>query len=244
MPESCSIFAHFTFHGDLAGLLSSAQSNSELRLEFAPHQTLKHLIESLRIPHTEIGLVLVNGQPAPLSQRLVEGDKVDVYPLEVQKQIAGETPMFLLDNHLGKLASHLRMLGFDALYRNDYQDEELAELADVTGRVLLTRDRGLLMRKQVTAGYCVRSLDPMQQLQAVIQRYHLLDFMRPFRRCLRCNGELEDVAKSELLDQLLPLTRLYYDDFRRCTLCGQVYWKGSHYQKMMHFIDSLRRGAV
>jgi len=244
MPESCSIFAHFSFHGDLAELLSAAQSNPELRLEFAPHQTLKHLIESLRIPHTEIGLVLVNGQPAPLSQRLVEGDKVDVYPLEVQKQIAGETPMFLLDNHLGKLASHLRMLGFDALYRNDYQDEELAELADVTGRVLLTRDRGLLMRKQVTAGYCVRSLDPMQQLQAVIQRYHLLDFMRPFRRCLRCNGELEDVAKSELLDQLLPLTRLYYDDFRRCTLCGQVYWKGSHYQKMMHFIDSLRRGAV
>lgn len=218
--------------------------NPELRLEFASHQTLKHLVESLRIPHTEIGMVLVNEQPAPLSQRLVEGDKVQVYPLEVQNQIADEAPRFLLDNHLGKLASHLRMLGFDALYLNDYQDEELAELADVTGRVLLTRDRGLLMRKQVTTGYCLRSLDPIQQLQAVVQRYHLVDQIRPFQRCMRCNGELEDVAKAELLDQLLPLTRLYYEDFRRCTLCGQVYWKGSHYQKMMYFIDSLRRGEV
>ena len=152
--------------------------------------------------------------------------------------------MFLLDNHLGKLASHLRMLGFDALYRNDFQDEELADIAESTGRVLLTRDRGLLMRKQVSAGYCLRSLDPQQQTWAVIQRYDLVDKIRPFRRCMRCNGELEDVAKTEVLDQLMPLTRQFYEDFRRCTICGQVYWKGSHYQKMMQYIAGLRQGEV
>ena len=186
----------------------------------------------------------MDGEAALLSQCLQDGDRVEVHPLEVETQTVGEVPVFLLDNHLGKLASHLRMLGFDALYRNDFQDEELADIAESTGRVLLTRDRGLLMRKQVSAGYCLRSLDPQQQLRAVIQRYDLVDKIRPLQRCMRCNGELEDVAKAEILDRLLPLTRQYYEDFRRCTICGQVYWKGSHYQKMMQYIAGLRQGEV
>lgn len=262
MEDKPGIFAFFSFFGDLLELLPSTYEGTKLRLEFAPHQSIKHLVESLRIPHTEIGKLLVNGQPAPLSQILRNGDIVQVYPVEPgaldghhsnakdhlcqysDPQSVIDPPSFLLDNHLGKLASHLRMLGFDTLYRNNFQDKELATLAQSTGRVLLTRDRGLLMRKQVNAGYCLRSLDPQQQLRAVIRRYALIDRIRPFRRCMRCNGELEDVAKADVFEQILPLTRQYYDEFRRCTTCGQVYWKGSHYQKMMQFIEGLRQGDV
>lgn len=218
-----------------------------------------HLVESLHIPHTEVSLILVNRRPAENSARLQNGDRVDVFPfdyhldqngspnflLEVAQPFdtlqAENEISFILDNHLGKLAVFLRMLGFDTWYRNDYQDQELAEQADSTWRYLLTRDRGLLMRKQVRRGYCIRSLSPKQQLREVILRFNLLDQICPFKRCLRCNERLEKVNKEEIYERLLPLTRLYYDQFFLCRHCGQVYWKGSHFDPIETFIEKLRR---
>ena len=144
---------------------------------------------------------------------------------------------FVVDNHLGRMAYYLRMLGFDTLYRNDYQDDELAQTAEQEGRILLTRDRRLFMRNQVQRGYWVRSLSPRQQILEVVQRYNLKAQITPFRRCIRCNGILQLVSKEAVLDRLEPLTRLYFDDFRICPDCQQVYWKGSHYERMRQFID-------
>jgi hypothetical protein len=133
----------------------------------------------------------------------------------------------------------LRLLGFDALYRNDYQDEELARIAAEEGRLLLSRDRGLLKRKLVTHGYCVREAEPRQQLISVLRRYRLAASMRPWQRCARCNGLLAPVAKATILEWLEPKTRLYYEDFQRCRDCGQIYWQGSHYERMQSFIAEL-----
>jgi uncharacterized protein with PIN domain len=210
--------------------------NKTFDLEFAPHQTLKHLIESLGVPHTEFGRLLVNGNPGDRSNRLAEGDQVVIYP--AQDAMLSE-PRFILDNHLGQLATYLRMLGFDSLYRNDFQDDELARLAGDDSRVLLTRDRRLLMRKSITLGYCLHHTDPRKQAVEVLHRFNLLALVKPFKRCLRCNSPLQVVSKEEIYDRLQPLTKIYYEEFHWCPSCKQVYWKGSHFEHMQQMISEM-----
>ena len=130
------------------------------------------------------------------------------------------------------------MTGFDTLYDRDSVDAELAETAVQTGRILLTRDRRLLMRKQLDRGYLVRTFKAQEQVLEVIRRYHLHDLIQPFQRCLTCNSPLVPVDKAEILERLQPLTRRYFDEFVFCPVCDQVFWKGSHYERMLAFIDT------
>lgn len=229
--------ATFLFHGALNDFLRYNQRARPIPLSFREHQTVKHLIESLGVPHVEVGLVQVNGREVGWDYQVGDEDNVEVYPCPPACPIE---PRFLLDNHLGRLAAHLRMLGFDTLYRNDYEDAQLAALLSGESRILLTRDRRLLMRKVVRYGYCLRSLEPAEQLREVIRRFDLLPHIRPFHRCLRCNAPLEPVSKDEVLPRLLPLTRRYYDEFRLCRSCDRIYWKGSHYERMQALIASLQ----
>lgn len=220
--------ARFVFFGELNDLLARDRRGQEILLTFARCQTVKHLIESLGVPHVEVGAVTANGQPVGWEYRPQDGDQIEVHPARGWE---GE-PRFILDNHLGRLAAYLRMLGFDSLYENNYSDEELAALLAEDARILLTRDRRLLMRKAVRYGYCLRSLEPQEQLREVVRRFDLLRRARPFHRCLRCNHLLERVEKSAVLDRLEPKTKLYYEEFVRCPVCDQVYWQGSHYERM------------
>ena len=207
-------------------------------VDFHERQSVKHLAESLGVPHPEIGQVRVNGQAGTLSTITQDGDQVEIHPVPNGCPI---DPRFILDNHLGRLAAYLRMLGFDCLYRNDYDDDELAETAQQTERILLSRDRRLLMRKAVTYGYCLRSLDSLEQVTEVIQRFELTKRLAPFHRCLRCNHPLEPVAKEVVLDRLEPLTKLYFDEFQICPACHQIYWKGSHYEKMLKLVEEISK---
>jgi uncharacterized protein with PIN domain len=228
--------ANFTFIGKLNDFLPHVYRETGFDLEFAPHQSLKHLIESLGIPHTDFGKVLVNGKESDTTQPLKQNDRVVVFPAEAP--LIGEA-CFILDNHLGQLATYLRMLGFDSLYRNDYQDTELARVAVQDERVLLTRDRRLLMRKAIRLGYCIHQIEPRQQVVEVLQRFRLKDRIRPFQRCLRCNSPLQKVSKQEILERLEPLTKKYFEEFHICLSCHQIYWKGSHYGHMLEVIDEL-----
>jgi uncharacterized protein with PIN domain len=226
--------ARFSFKGDLNFFLPLEHRQSPtLSLSFRGRQSLKHLIESLGVPHTEVGQALVDGQPVNLAHITQDGEQVEVWPATPGCPIE---PRFLLDSHLGKLTAHLRMLGFDCQYRNDYEDAELVELAEKQNRILLTRDRRLLMRKVVRYGYCPRSLEPDQQLVEVVRRFDLRDKLQPFHRCLRCNAPLESVSKEAVLERLEPLTKKYFDEFAICRDCDQVYWKGSHYERMQRLI--------
>jgi hypothetical protein len=131
------------------------------------------------------------------------------------------------------------MLGFDTLYRNDYDDEELAESSAADGRILLTRDRRLLMRSRVQHGYWVRHKIPQQQIVEILRRFDLCDLVSPFRRCIHCNGLLKPVSKEKVLHRLEPLTKKYYQQFRICPDCERIYWQGSHYEHMLQFIDQV-----
>ena len=233
--------ASFRFYAELNEFLPHNRQYQTLQISFKDRQSVKHLIESSGIPHTEVDLVLVNGNSVDFSYIVKQDDRMAVYPVFESMDI---TPLlklrpaplrearFILDGHLGRLAAYLRMLGFDSLYRNDYDDLELAQISDEQKRILLTRNRGLLKRSLVTRGYCLRTREPRQQLLAVVRRFDLLAQVRPFTRCITCNGVLEPVGKAEIEDQLEPLTRKYFQEFSRCGQCGQIYWKGSHHGRM------------
>jgi uncharacterized protein with PIN domain len=225
--------ATFTFINELNDFLPHYRKNTTFNLEFEPHQSLKHLIESLGVPHTDFGRVLVNEQAVDASNRLQDGDQVTVYPADSPPE--GKL-CFILDNHLGQLATYLRMLGFDCAYRNDYQDEELARVTNEEGRVLLTRDRRLLMRKTIRRGYCIHQTDPRLQAVELLRRFKLFGLVKPFQRCLRCNSPLQQVAKQDIIERLEPLTKKYYDEFHICPSCNQIYWKGSHFEHMQQMI--------
>jgi uncharacterized protein with PIN domain len=229
--------AHFLFLGRLKDFLPRDQRDHMIAVDFRERQSIKHLAESLGVPHPEIGPVQVNGQEGTLSTITQDGDRVDVHPVPNGCPIERR---FVLDNHLGRLTAYLRMLGFDCLYRNNYEDEELAETSRSEERILLSRDRRLLMRKSVTYGYCLRSLDSLEQLTEVIRRFDLASRIAPFHRCLRCNHLLEPVAKEAIIDGLEPLTKLYFDEFQICPACQQIYWKGSHYEKMQKLVEEIK----
>ncbi|MEZ0396088.1 MAG: Mut7-C RNAse domain-containing protein [Anaerolineales bacterium] len=227
----------FAFDESLRFFLPASQRSGPLTLRHRERQSLKHLIESLGVPHTEVGEVLVNGRPVSLDEIAEDGDQVQVRAASPGCPI--EEPRFLLDSHLGRLAAYLRMCGFDCLYANDYEDARLVEILTREERILLSRDRRLLMRKNVRHGYCLRSLEPRQQLYEVIRRFALGGQIVPFRRCLRCNALLEPVEKSAILHRLEPKTKRYFDEFVLCRTCDQIYWKGSHWEHMQTLLNSL-----
>ena len=239
-------YAHFRFYAQLNDFLPPARRVDGFTYEFEHTSSIKNMIEALGVPHTEVHLILVNSEPVDFSYLVQDEDRISVYPafrsIDVSS-VNGANPRlpvvvkFILDIHLGRLVAYLRMLGFDTLYPEDYRDEELARLANVEQRILLTRDIGLLKRSAVTYGYFVRETDPEQQLIEVLKGFDLAAQTTPFHRCLHCNGLLAPVDKAEIIDQLPANTRQYYDEFRRCQSCHKIYWKGSHYQRMQRLIE-------
>ena len=230
--------ARFDFAPDLQPLLRRGPRDQPVEMRFHGPQSVKHLIESLGIPHTEIGLLSANGARIGLEYLVHDGDRIEVRAVAPAADDTTE-PRFVLDGHLGRLASHLRMLGLDCRYQNGYEDEELVRISVEGGRILLTRDRLLLMHKVISQGYLLRSLDSTEQLYEVVRRYGLVKWVRPFERCMNCNHPLEPVRKESVLEKLEPLTKKYYDEFKLCPGCGKVYWKGSHYERMLELIEQV-----
>lgn len=213
--------------------------------------TVKHVIEAVGVPHTEVELALVNGVSRGFAYHLNPGDQVSIYPVFESFEISSllslrPSPLrevrFILDTHLGKLANYLRLMGFDTLYRNDLGDDALTAGSIEERRILLTRDTGLLKRKEITHGHYVRSIRPREQLVEVMQHYQLYELARPFSRCLLCNGVLELTPQEAIDPRLITEASKYYTEFYRCQGCRQVYWKGSHYARMKDWISQVLEG--
>lgn len=245
MSQAC---ASFRFYAELNDFLPAASRQTDIRYALERRASVKDIIESLGIPHTEIEIIVANGVSVDFSYIVAAGDHISVYPvfesLDIQpllrlRESPLREPRFVLDCHLGRLARYLRQFGFDTLYRNDYDDAELAQISADEHRILLTRDRNLLKRSIISHGYFVRATDPRLQLDELIQRFQLQALLQPFGRCTRCNGSVEAVDKPDIEHLLETKTRRYYQHFWRCRGCGQLYWEGSHYREMCRLGEEL-----
>ncbi|BAZ66747.1 MAG: Mut7-C ubiquitin/RNAse domain-containing protein [Pelatocladus maniniholoensis HA4357-MV3] len=240
--------ASFQFYAELNDFLPRNQRLVRIEHFYGERASIKDMIEALGVPHPEVDCIEVNGESVDFAYIVQNGDTINVYPISTVAQTAClslvrpkplNTICFVLDIHLGKLASSLRLLGFDTLYQNNYHDPELAEISSTQNRILLTRDKGLLMRSIVTYGYYVRNTDPQQQIVEILRRFDLFDLVSPFQRCLRCNGILQPVDKQAVINQLPDTVVLYTDEFHRCQNCARIYWKGSHYKRLQRFVDGV-----
>jgi uncharacterized protein len=235
------------FHGDLNVFLGSKARGAEIERRLAEKTSIKDIIESCGVPHSEVDLILVDEQTVGFDHTLASDIKVEVFPVqnrgteytEKRLQTVGTT-RFVADGHLGRLTRNLRLLGFDVAYRQNADDRQLLEVMARENRALLTRDRRLLMHAIVQHGYCPRSQNADEQTIEVVRRFDLSELIAPFTRCLRCNAPLEEAAKADIIDKLEPLTKICYNQFRRCPGCKQIYWSGSHFPKLQKRIEEIR----
>ena len=236
--------AIFRFYAELNDFLPPERREEAFPHAFLLPASVKDMIESLGVPHTEVDLMLVSSIPVHFTYLVEDGDRISVYPslrsLPISSVIQLRPELqefrFVLDSHLGRLATYLRMLGFDTLYQTQCDDHDLSHTSASQNRILLTRDRGLLKRGEVIWGYFVRATEPRRQLLEVLRRFNIFRLAVPFRRCLRCNSLLQPFSKESVADRLPGRTAQCYHDFRICPSCYRLYWKGSHHERMQHLI--------
>jgi hypothetical protein len=242
--------AYLRFYEELNDFLPQDKKKIRFEYEFTGTPSVKDIIESMGVPHTEIDMILVNGTSVSFSHKLTDSDDVSIYPVfesfDIKEQqhlrpFPLRDPKFVLDVHLGSLARYMRMGGFDALYRNNYSDKELVEISINERRTILTKDKEILKRNDVTHGYWVRNVTSEDQLKEVIKRFQLENQIVPFTRCIECNELLQTAEKSDVLAELPEKVKEWHDEFKKCPKCGRTYWKGSHYEKMHSFIDKLTK---
>ena len=244
--------AYLRFYEELNDFLPEAQRYSTIEQPFELSPSVKDVIEGSGVPHTEIDLIIVNGESVDFTHRVVDGDRVSVYPMFESLDISPvvrlrpeplRVPRFSVDANLGRLARFLRLLGFDTRYDPESSDLELAESSQADGRLLLTRDIGLLKRRTITHGYFVRAVEPRAQVTEVLARFHLAGAARPFSRCTWCNGDLAPIDKELVADRVPRGSLERFEEFRACEVCGRIYWEGSHIERAARFIEEVLREA-
>jgi uncharacterized protein with PIN domain/sulfur carrier protein ThiS len=211
--------------------------------------SVKDLIESLGVPHTEVDLIIVNGKSVEFDYLINDGDDISVYPVFESLDISDvqhlrpkplRKPKFICDVHLGKLARYLRMMGFDVYYKNDLSDEEIVKTSLVERRAILTKDKGILKRNEVTHRYFVKNTNVEEQVKEVIKRFDLHKEIKEFTRCLDCNTELIKIAKEKIAGNIPLKVNQFQEEFFKCPGCEKLYWKGIHHQKMLSFVQKIK----
>jgi uncharacterized protein with PIN domain/molybdopterin converting factor small subunit len=242
------VTACFRFYEELNDFLPAERRKRQFDCNCAQAATTKHMIEALGVPHTEVELVLVNGESVGFERLLAEGDRVAVFPkfesLDITPLLrVRDHPLrvmrFVADAHLGGLANLLRMAGFDTLYDNAYRDDQIATISACEERIVLTRDRDLLKRRLVTHGCYVRALKPAAQFREIFDRLELARNARPFTLCLHCNAPLRAVDKAVVQHRLPPRVREAHQRFSTCDVCRRVFWEGSHWRRMRSLLDEV-----
>jgi hypothetical protein len=244
VTQSCT----FRFYAELNDLLPANKRQQNIGHKFRGTPSVKDTIEAIGVPHTEVDLILVDGVSVGFEHLLRGGERVAVYPVferfDIEKVARVRPkplrePRFVLDVHLGKLAHYLRLIGFDTLYRNDYSDECIVRLAVDQRRIILTRDRGILKHSAVTHGYWMRNTDPHEQLKEVVRAFDLTPRIRPFSRCMECNGILHSVKKDTIREKIPAGVARDFQVFSQCPDCSRVYWRGSHYDRLTSMLQEL-----
>jgi uncharacterized protein len=243
--------AKFQFVGSLRAFPGISKKGDRIPYIFNETPSVKDAIEAIGVPHPEVAAISINGRAVSFQERIHNLDEIVVFPKElayIWPKSAWLLPSnltsvkFIADVHLGKLARLLRLLGFDTLYRNCLDDKMIAAYSNEEKRIVLTRDVGLLKQRIITLGYWLRSQDPVEQTREVIRYYGLEHAFHPFSRCMKCNGPIVQPDKALVIDRLPDLVKKCQSEFYQCIHCRQIYWKGSHYDRMIHQIQAISSG--
>ncbi|WP_141736487.1 Mut7-C RNAse domain-containing protein [Oligoflexus tunisiensis] len=227
------------FHEELNDFLPRHEPGQAIAVTWHGRRTVKDLIESLGVPHVEIDIIQIHGTTVGLDYLVRDQDDIDVHPgFHITRP-----PRFVIDDNVAKLVPLLRMLGFDTLYAQGATDSWIATISKQEGRTIVSRDKGLLKRKEVHSGLYVRSTRPPEQLREVVERLQLREFCQPFTRCLSCNGILLslDADEAAVNPQIPPGVRTWTNEFFQCNGCHKVFWKGSHHQSMERLVHQILR---
>jgi len=240
---------YFRFYEELNDFLPKDKRKKRFEHHYIDRASVKDVIESFGVPHTEVDLILVNGKSAGFNYIINDGDEISVYPVFESLDISEvqhlrpkplRRPKFICDVHLGKLARYLRMMGFDILYKNSFNDEEIVRTSLKERRAILTRDRGILKRRDIAHGYFIRSIDAEKQTKEVVRRFDLQSSIKEFTRCLECNHKLIKISKAKIEGELPLKVTDSQKEFFKCPGCAKLYWKGTHYQKMLLLVQKTK----
>lgn len=240
--------AYFRFYEELNDFLPQERKKIKFLHRFGLRESVKDMIESLGVPHTEVDLVLVNGVSVDFDYIVRDNDEISVYPVFESFDITNvqhlrskplREPKFITDVHLGSLAKYMRMAGLDTTYRNNLSEEEILSISHEEKRAIITKNRNILKRNEVTHGYFVRSDVVEDQLEEIINRFHLQKVIKPFSRCMECNVLLEKAEKEKISDKIPEKVKAFHDEFYICISCSRIYWKGSHFSNMQKLFERM-----
>lgn len=240
---------YIRFYEELNDLLPEEKKKVRFEHHYLDRTSVKDLVESLGIPHTEIDLILVNSKSVGFDYIINDKDDISVYPVfesfdikEVQHLRAKplREQRFIADVHLGKLVRYLRMLGMDVNYEKHIGNEEIIKLSLEEQRTILTMDKNLLKRNEVSRGYIVRNSNPVKQVVEVVKRFQLQNQLKEYTRCLECNSLLRSVEKGKIEFRLHLKVKEHQNEFYICDNCDKIYWKGTHFERMKSLVQKIK----
>lgn len=240
---------YIRFYEELKDFLSEEKRRIRFEHHYVDRTSVKDLIESLGVPHTEVDLILVNGKSVGFDYLIDDKDDISVYPVFESFDIKDaqhlrdeplREPKFIADVHLGKLTRYLRMLGLDVYYMNNMADIEIVKISLDENRTILTMDRDLLKRNEVTHAYWIRNSDPEKQAVEVVKRFQLQKQTGEFSRCLECNTLLKEISKEKIVTRLPPKVKENQNEFYICEACDKIYWRGTHFNRMTSLIERIK----
>lgn len=224
-----------TFEIVLTGNLSELARRPRIQRRLPSTTTVKDALESVGVPHVEIGRVTLDGHLATLEQLIGNQETLVAHPVD---SIPVAAPAFICDFHLGKLARLLRFCGFDSLWNHAWRETTLARLAGQEDRIVLSRHRALLKRKTLTIGMLIRSNDADRQLVEVLQRFRITDRITHPGRCATCNGALMFTPRDKVTAPIPPRTAAWKDGYWVCRQCGQLFWDGTHVEHLKNRVEN------
>jgi len=151
---------------------------------------------------------------------------------------------FLVDGMLGSLNRWLRICGYETEFSGDASDEELLVLGREKGLILLTKDRTLFReaRRRGVDAFTPGGSSDEERLASVAKEYGLI--LDPvMARCTVCSGTMEEASKDEIAGEVPPNSLEAYEEFWRCGNCGKVYWRGSHWTRIVEKVSEASRIA-
>ncbi len=240
--------ATFRFYEELNDFLPPPRRKTDFEAQFTDRRSIKDMIEALGVPHTEVDLILVNGESVDFKYILREGDRISVYPvfesLNIEdvtrlRKMPLRTTRFIADINIGDVVKYMRAMGFDVYFDTSLSPGEIIKISQKEKRTILTRSRNLLKFSEVTHGIFLHKGTTAEQIKRVVDYLNITDNVRPFSRCLSCNGLLKEISKEEIKDRVPPKARRLFNRYTYCRACDKVYWRGTHFARMKRVIDQI-----